>query len=85
MIITYFQAREVKGGLIKHHIHFWLGSETTPDKSGVAAYKTVELDNFLNGSCTQHRETEGGESSRFLSYFKNGIRQVRLDIFQKNI
>lgn len=70
----------MKGGIIEHHIHFWLGSQTTPDKSGVAAYKTVELDNFLNGCCIQHRETEGNESSRFLSYFKNGLRYVELSL-----
>ncbi|KAJ8972588.1 hypothetical protein NQ314_000116 [Rhamnusium bicolor] len=67
-------SRDVKGGCMEYHIHFWLGSRTNPDKSGVAAYKTVELDNFLNCCATQHRETEGNESARFLSFFKNGIR-----------
>ncbi|XP_057656314.1 villin-like protein quail [Diorhabda carinulata] len=61
-------------GCLERHIHFWLGSETHPDKSGIAAYKTVELDNFLNNHATQHRETEGFETSRFLSYFQKGIK-----------
>ncbi|XP_063903462.1 advillin isoform X2 [Zophobas morio] len=67
-------AREVRGAPLEYHVHFWLGSSTTPDKSGVAAYKTVELDNFLTGTATQHRETQGNESPRFKSYFKSGLK-----------
>ncbi|CAH1989954.1 unnamed protein product [Acanthoscelides obtectus] len=66
--------RDAKDVTLEYHIHFWIGSETTPDKSGVAAYKTVELDNFIGGHAVQHREAESNESSRFLSYLKNGIK-----------
>ncbi|XP_022911438.2 advillin isoform X2 [Onthophagus taurus] len=69
--------REIRGGLLEYHIHFWLGGLTTPDKSGVAAYKTVELDGYLGGCATQHRETQGNESARFRSYFKNGFRVLK--------
>ncbi|XP_050509264.1 advillin isoform X1 [Diabrotica virgifera virgifera] len=72
-------SKETKGS-IEHHVHFWLGSQTNPDRSGVAAYKTVEVDNYLNGHAVQHRETEGYESARFLSYFKNGIRILKPEI-----
>lgn len=68
------QAREVKGSNLEYHIHFWLGTTTTADKSGVAAYKTVELDNYIGGTAVQHRETQGNESPRFRSYFKTGFR-----------
>ncbi|XP_017769751.1 PREDICTED: villin-1 isoform X2 [Nicrophorus vespilloides] len=68
--------REVKGP-IEIHIHFWLGSSTSAEKSGAAAYKTVELDGYLSGVGIQHRETQGNESPRFKSYFKNGIRILK--------
>lgn len=74
--------RDIKGKDIEYHIHFWLGSNTTPEKSGVAAYKTVELDNLLGCCSVQHRETQGNESTRFLSYFKSGYRILKPEIIQ---
>ncbi|KAG1461516.1 hypothetical protein G6F56_005712 [Rhizopus delemar] len=60
--------KENSDGLI-HHIHFWLGLETTQDEAGTAAYKTVELDDFLDSFASQHREVQRKESSLFMSYF----------------
>ena len=60
-------------GRTKYDIHFWLGSESTRDEMGTAAYKTVELDGVLGGSAVEHREVQGKETELFLSYFEKGI------------
>lgn len=52
-----------------HDIFFWLGNHTTQDEAGVAAYKTVELDEFLHGAATQHREIQSAPSDEFLALF----------------
>lgn len=54
-----------------HDIFFWLGSKTTQDEAGTAAYKTVELDEFLSGAATQHREVQAHPSDEFLALFRN--------------
>lgn len=58
---------------MQRFIHFWLGDSITPEKSGNAAYKVIELDNYLGNTATLCRETQANESARFLSYFKQGI------------
>lgn len=52
-----------------HEIFFWLGSHTTQDEAGTAAYKTVELDEFLHGNASQHREVQSAPSDEFLALF----------------
>jgi len=65
---TYYDGRK-----LLYDVHFWLGKDSTQDEIGVAAYKSVEIDDLLDGAPVQHREVEGSESKLFKSYFKNGI------------
>lgn len=52
-----------------HHIYFWLGESTSVDEMGTAAYKTVELDDYLDEEPTQSREVMGQESVQFKALF----------------
>ncbi|XP_033746054.1 gelsolin-like protein 2 [Pecten maximus] len=56
-----------------YDVHFWIGEDSTQDEYGTAAYKTVELDTFLDDRAIQHREVQKGESKLFLSYFSNFV------------
>ncbi|XP_045166542.2 gelsolin-like protein 1 [Mercenaria mercenaria] len=58
---------------LKYDVHFWIGSESSQDEYGTAAYKTVELDTFLDDKAVQHREVQGYESELFKSYFTKGL------------
>lgn len=54
---------------LEHDIFFWLGKDTSQDEAGTAAYKTVELDEYLSGKAIQHRELQDNPSAGFLSLF----------------
>lgn len=69
IVLKTFQLPETEELL--HHIYFWLGSQTSVDEQGTAAYKTVELDDYFDGEPVQHRETEGHESPAFHTMFPN--------------
>lgn len=86
--------KEGKEKLI-HDIFFWLGSKTSQDEAGTAAYKTVELDEFLQGVATQHREIQQSPSDEFMALFpritilsggvQSGFRHVEEDAEPKEI
>lgn len=57
--------------------HFWIGNESSQDEYGTAAYKTVELDDFLKRKAVQFREVQDNESRQFLRYFPRGIKYLK--------
>mmetsp|Transcript_17421 Transcript_17421/g.54765 ORF Transcript_17421/g.54765 Transcript_17421/m.54765 type:complete len:248 (+) Transcript_17421:74-817(+) len=63
-------------GKLKHTIHFFLGSETSIDEQGTAAYKTVELDDYFDGEPVQAREVMGEESQAFKDLFGGSIEYL---------
>lgn len=78
-----------------YDVHFWIGKYSTQDEYGTAAYKTVELDTYLNDVPIQHREVQGHESELFRSYFKSittmkggansGFRQVKAEEYKPRL
>uniref|UniRef100_A0A8K9X201 Villin-like n=1 Tax=Oncorhynchus mykiss TaxID=8022 RepID=A0A8K9X201_ONCMY len=54
-------------------IHYWIGNSSSQDEQGAAAILVTQLDEFLGGSPVQHREVQAAESSKFRSYFRNGL------------
>mmetsp|Transcript_474 Transcript_474/g.660 ORF Transcript_474/g.660 Transcript_474/m.660 type:complete len:649 (-) Transcript_474:273-2219(-) len=75
IVLYTYQARDPETGQLTdkllYDVHFWLGAETSQDEAGVAAYKTVELDDLLDGLPIQYREVMGCESSKFNRLFKS--------------
>jgi len=71
---TYKDPAKPESEKLLYNVHFWLGRDTTQDEAGVAAYKTVELDDLLGQLPVQFREVMGAESPEFLDLFKPSIK-----------
>lgn len=67
------QTYKTDSGVLKNNIFFWLGGKSSIDEICVAAYKTVELDDFLGGEPVEYREVEGNETENFLKLFQGSI------------
>ena len=62
--------KDPDGDKLNQDVFFWLGLESSQDEQGTAAYKTVELDDLLDGAAVQHREVMMHESQEFNALFK---------------
>ena len=65
-----------RGSGFEWTLFFWLGKDSEVEEQGIAAYKTVELDDLLGGAPVQCRETQGHESDAFMQCFKTGVRYL---------
>ncbi|KAJ3449756.1 villin [Anaeramoeba flamelloides] len=65
--------KRTKSGLA-YDLYFWLGKDSSQDEKGTAAYKTVELDDYLGGRAIQYRICQNYETEMFMSVFKGGIK-----------
>ncbi|KAG2427027.1 hypothetical protein HYH02_014673 [Chlamydomonas schloesseri] len=54
---------------LRHHVHFWLGKDTTADEAGSVAIFAAQLDDALGGGPVQFRQVQGSESPEFLRLF----------------
>lgn len=59
---------------ITHRVFMWIGEYSTQDEYGTAAYKTVELDDYLDRKATLFREVQNHESNEFLDLFNHKIQ-----------
>ncbi|XP_073247272.1 gelsolin-like protein 1 [Porites lutea] len=68
-IILHTEKASPDSDVIFYDVHFWIGKHSTQDEYTTAAYKTVELDAYLDDKAVQHREVESFESEAFKEYF----------------
>ena len=64
---------KLSDGTIKHDAYIWIGQYSSQDEYGTAAYKVVELDNYLDRKATLYREVQANESKYFMGLFNNKV------------
>lgn len=70
----YILLNSIKSGSgLLYNLHYWIGEKSSQDEQGSAAAFATQMDDYLRGLPTQHRETEKYESNKFKSYFPDGI------------
>uniref|UniRef100_K1PKS0 Severin n=1 Tax=Magallana gigas TaxID=29159 RepID=K1PKS0_MAGGI len=65
-----------------YDVHFWIGKYSTQDEYATAAYKTVELDTYLDDAPVQHREIPRME--KYIDDTDVYILDLGLHIYQYN-
>ena len=59
-----------KNSLTDINAHVWIGKDSTPDETGIASFKLLQLDNYFNKTTNIYYEPQGYEGELFLSYFQ---------------
>ena len=83
-------------GKLSWDAYFWVGPESSQDEYTVAAYKVVELDDYLGGNPVIHKIGQGTEPDAFFSAFggqvqyctggiASGFRTVAPETFQPRL
>jgi len=73
-IVLHTTEDEENENALQWDIYFWIGSDSSQDEYGVAAYKANELDDLLDDAPIQHRELQGLETEDFMACFPKGVR-----------
>lgn len=66
--------KDTNSGALVFKAFMWIGEFSSQDEYGTAAYKIVELDDYLDRKATLYRETQGYESEEFLNIFNKRIQ-----------
>ncbi|KAL6608234.1 hypothetical protein ACP70R_041297 [Stipagrostis hirtigluma subsp. patula] len=74
---------ELKSGVRRHDVHYWVGEEAKEEDCLMASDKAVELDAALGSNTVQCREAQGEESDKFLSYFRPCVIPVQGSFFSQ--
>ena len=65
--------KDSKSDKLIYHAFMWIGQFSSQDEYGTAAYKIVELDDYLDRKATLFREVQGYESEEFSVLFNNRL------------